>query len=123
MAWLLLLVSAVFEAVWATALGQSAFFTRPGPTLVFLLALTLSMVGLGLAARRIPIGTAYAVWTGVGAALTVLFAMVTGDEPVTGLKVLFLTGIIGAVVGLTLLESPQRPQSCEQPAAGAVLED
>lgn len=90
---------------------------------MFLLALTLSMVGLGLAARRIPIGTAYAVWTGVGAALTVLFAMVTGDEPVTGLKVLFLTGIIGAVVGLTLLESPQRPQSCEQPAAGSARED
>lgn len=109
MAWLILLASAVFEAVWATALGMSDGFTRPGPTIVFLVALAISMVGLGWSLRAIPLGTAYAVWVGVGAALTVTYAMATGSEPFSWVKVLFLAGIIGAVVGLKLL--PPRPAS------------
>ena len=71
MPWVLLLVSAVLEAVWATALGRSAGLTDPVPTAVFLVALALSTGGLALAVRTIPIGTGYAIWTGVGAALTV----------------------------------------------------
>lgn len=105
MPWLVLLVSAVFEAVWATALGASDGLSRPVPAVVFLAALTVSMIGLGWAAKHIPIGTAYAVWTGVGAALTVTWAMATGAEPVSLLKVIFLTGIVGAVVGLKLVPS------------------
>lgn len=81
LAWLILLVSAVLEAVWATALGLSDGFTRPLPTLVFALTASLSMVGLGLAVKSIPLGTAYAVWVGIGAALTVGWAMATGVEP------------------------------------------
>lgn len=100
MAWTILLVSAVFEAVWATALGQSDGFSRPGPTAVFVVFSILSLVGLGRAMRTIPTGTAYAVWTGVGAVLTVAWAAVTGTEPLSALKVLFLVGIIGCVVGL-----------------------
>ena len=73
MAWITLLVSAVFEAIWATALGQSDGFTRPVPTVVFPITLLASMLGLGWAAKHVPIGTAYAVWTGVGAALTVSY--------------------------------------------------
>ena len=107
MPWTILLVSAVFEAVWATALGQSDGFTRPLPTVVFLVALVASMAGLGQALRTIPIGTAYAVWTGVGAALTVGYAMATGVEPVSLPKVVFLSGIILAVVGLKLVPSPE----------------
>ncbi|GAA1320785.1 multidrug efflux SMR transporter [Brachybacterium rhamnosum] len=106
MAWTILLASAVLEAVWATALGESHGFTRPAPTLVFLVALALSMAGLGRATREIPLGTAYAVWTGTGAALTVGVAMVTGGEEVSPLKILFLLGIIGAVIGLKLAPSP-----------------
>lgn len=105
MPWLVLVTSAVLEAVWATALGQSNGLRELGPTVVFLVAVTLSMVGLGWAAKHIPIGTAYAVWTGIGAALTVTWAMATGEEPVSALKVLFLLGIIGAVVGLKLVPS------------------
>src|SRR5450830_414594 len=105
--WLILLASAVLEAVWATALGLSDGFTRPGATAVFAVAATVSMVGLGLAVRRIPLGTAYAVWVGIGAALTVGWAMLTGVEPASPLKLLFIAGIVGCAAGLKLL--PARP--------------
>lgn len=106
MPWLLLLASAALEAVWATALGQSDGLRDPAMTALFLIALALSMGGLALAVRTIPIGTGYAVWTGVGAALTVTWAMVTGAETFTPLKALLLVGIVGAVIGLKLLPSP-----------------
>ena len=103
MAWTLLLGSAVFEAVWASALGESAGFTRLWPTVIFLVALALSMGGLAFAVKQIPIGTAYAVWTGIGAALTVTYAMVQGNEAASAGKIIFLAGIILAVVGLKIL--------------------
>lgn len=112
MAWIVLLTSAVLEAVWATALGQTQGFTDPTATAVFLVALALSMVGLGWAAKTIAIGTAYAVWTGVGAALTVGYAMVSGDETVSVAKALFLTGIIVAVIGLKLLPARRPDNAC-----------
>ena len=104
-AWLMLLASAVLEAVWATALGLSDGFTRPFPTVVFAVTATLSMLGLGLAIRNIPLGTAYAVWVGIGAAQTVGWAMATGVEPFSLLKVLFLAGIVGCAAGLKSLPS------------------
>ncbi|CDK01612.1 Quaternary ammonium compound-resistance protein SugE (modular protein) [Microbacterium sp. C448] len=111
MPWFVLFISAIFEAVWATALGQSNGFTLLIPTLVFLGGLALSMATLGYAARHIPISTAYAVWTGTGAALTVAYAMLTGEELVSVLKVLFLVGIVCAVVGLKLIKAPaERPE-------------
>lgn len=100
MSWVVLVVSGVFEAVWATALGRSENFTRPVPTVVFLVGLLVSMAGLGYAMRELPVGTSYAVWVGIGAVLTVVFAMATGDEPVSLLKVVFLAGIVGCVIGL-----------------------
>lgn len=106
MSWLVLVASGMLEAVWAAALSASHGFTRLRPTLLFLVALALSMGGLALAVRTIPIGTGYAVWTGVGAALTVTWAMVTGAETFTPLKALLLVGIVGAVIGLKLLPSP-----------------
>ncbi|MFB1295820.1 multidrug efflux SMR transporter [Mycobacterium sp. pW049] len=109
MAWFVLIVSAVLEAVWATALGKTDGFTAPVATAVFLVALLGSMGGLGWAAKHIPIGTAYAVWTGLGAALTVGYAMLSGDEGATLGKAVFLTGIIAAVAGLKVLpKAPQR---------------
>src|SRR3712207_6821814 len=98
MAWLILLLSALFEAVWATALGHSDGLTLLAPTAVFLAALTASMAGLSWAMRSIPIGTAYAVWVGVGAALTVAHAMATGDEAFSVSKVVFIGGIVCAVI-------------------------
>ncbi|MFW6600378.1 DMT family transporter [Propionibacteriaceae bacterium Y2011] len=105
MAWLILIISAGFEAVWATALGMSDGFARPVPTIVFLVAGAISMIGLARALKEIPIGTAYAVWTGIGTALTVTYAMVTGTEAVSAAKIVCLVGIIGAVIGLKLVPS------------------
>ena len=94
------IISGLFEAVWATALGRSEGLTRLTPTLVFIGGLLLSMVGLAYAMRELPTGTAYAVWVGIGATVTVLYAMATGTEPVSLLKVLFLLMIVAGIVGL-----------------------
>ena len=102
MAWLVLVLAGVLEAVWAVALGKSEGFTRLTPSMVFLAALAASMAGLAYAMRALPIGTAYAVWVGIGAALTVAFSMATGDESASVTKVLLLCGLIGCVVGLKL---------------------
>lgn len=102
MAWLVLFVSGVLEAVWAVALGRTEGFTRLTPSIVFVVAITASMGGLAFAMRTLPIGTAYAVWVGIGAALTVAFGMATGDEAVTVVKVLLLVGLVACVVGLKL---------------------
>ena len=91
MAWLVLIISGILEAVWATALGRSEGFTRLTPTVTFAVA------------RTIPIGTAYAVWVGIGASLTVAFAMLTGEESVSGLKIVLVLVIIGSVMGLKAL--------------------
>ncbi len=102
MAWLVLILSGVLEAVWATALGRSEGFSRLGPTLVFGVAVVASMAGLAYAMRELPIGTAYAVWVGIGASLTVVYAMLTGTEPASLLKIVFLLMIVGGVIGLKL---------------------
>jgi quaternary ammonium compound-resistance protein SugE len=101
--WFVLVLSGVLEAVWATALGRSEGFTKPVPTAVFGVALVASMAGLALAMRDLPVGTAYAVWVGIGAVLTVAWAMATGGEPVSTAKVLFLVMIVAGVVGLKLV--------------------
>lgn len=100
MAWVVLVLSGILEAVWATAMGRSEGFTRLWPTVVFGVALVVSMAGLAYAMRELPVGTAYAVWVGIGASLTVVYAMATGAEPASAMKVLFLAMIIGGVVGL-----------------------
>lgn len=102
MAWLVLVIAGGLEAVWAVALGKTDGFTRLTPTVVFLVAIAGSMAGLGYAMRTLPIGTAYAVWVGIGASLTVAFSMATGDEPASVIKVLLLLGLIGCIIGLKL---------------------
>ena len=102
MAWFVLILSGVLEAVWAVALGKSEGFSRLIPTLVFLVGIVLSMGGLAYALRTLPIGTGYAVWVGVGASLTVLYGMASGAEPVSAIKVLLLMGLLGCVIGLKL---------------------
>jgi quaternary ammonium compound-resistance protein SugE len=102
MSWVILVVSGVLEAVWATALGKSEGFTKPAPSVLFLVAIAASMAGLAYAMRDLPIGTAYAIWVGIGAVLTVVYAMATGEESASLLKAVFLVLIIWSVVGLKL---------------------
>jgi quaternary ammonium compound-resistance protein SugE len=104
MSWLVLVLSGVLEAVWATALGRSEGFTRLVPSVVFGVAVTLSMVGLGYAMRTIPVGTSYAVWVGIGAALTVAYGMAIGTEAVSLARVLLVLGIVACVVGLKVVD-------------------
>jgi len=103
MSWIILIISGVLEAVWATALGKSEGFTKLVPSIIFGVGLIASMGGLAIALREIPTGTGYAIWVGIGAALTVGYAMVTGAESASVLKVVLLLGLVGCIVGLKLV--------------------
>ncbi|WP_091541856.1 multidrug efflux SMR transporter [Modestobacter sp. DSM 44400] len=103
MSWLVLVLSGVLEAVWATALDKSEGLSRLTPSIVFVVGLALSMGGLAYAMRELPVGASYAVWVGIGAVLTVAYAMATGAESMSALKVLFLAGIVGCAIGLKVI--------------------
>lgn len=105
MSWIILIASGVLEAVWATALGKSEGFTKLWPSIIFGVALVVSMAGLAWAMRDISTGTAYAVWVGIGASLTVAWAMITGDTDVSWVKILLLLGLVGCIVGLKLVDT------------------
>jgi quaternary ammonium compound-resistance protein SugE len=100
MAWAVLVVAGMLEAVWASALGASHGFKQPKPTVLFFTALALSMAGLAWAMVSLPTGTAYAVWVGIGASLTVVWGFFRGDERPTVARALLLVLLIGSVVGL-----------------------
>jgi quaternary ammonium compound-resistance protein SugE len=103
MAWIALVVSGVLETVWAAALSQSRGLSRLVPSVVFGVALVLSMVGLAFALRTIPVGTGYAVWVGIGAVGTAAYGMVVLGEPATVARLLCLVAIVAGVVGLKFL--------------------
>jgi quaternary ammonium compound-resistance protein SugE len=100
MAWIVLVASGVLESVWASALGASNGFKKPRPTALFAVALVLSMVGLAYAMTELAVGTAYAVWVGIGAVLTVVIAVVRKQEVLTLARAVLLVALIGCVVGL-----------------------
>lgn len=100
MAWVVLVVSGLLEAVWASALAQSRGLTRAVPAAVFAVAVCLSMAGLAYALRTLPVGTGYAVWVGIGAVGTALYGMAVLDESASILRLLCLGAIVAGVVGL-----------------------
>ncbi len=102
MSWFLLILSGLLEAVWAIALSRIDGLHSRIPITVFIVGLTLSMAGLALALRDLPLGTAYAVWVGIGATATVVYSMATGAEPFSVVRMLLVAGIIGCVIGLKL---------------------
>jgi quaternary ammonium compound-resistance protein SugE len=101
-AWLVLVVSGLFETVWAVGVKYTDGFTRPLPTLGVLAAMGVSVYGLALAARVLPIGTAYAVWTGIGAVGAVVVGIVFLGEPRTAARLACLGLIVAGIVGLKL---------------------
>jgi quaternary ammonium compound-resistance protein SugE len=103
MAWAVLVVSGVLETVWAAALSASHGFSRLLPSIVFAVAILLSMAGLAYALRTIPVGTGYAVWVGIGAFGTALVGMVALGEPATAGRLICLVLIVAGVVGLKVL--------------------
>ena len=103
MAWALLFLAGLFEIGWAIGLKYTDGFTRPWPTAWTVLAMIVSVVLLALAVRTLPIGTAYAVWTGIGAAGTVILGIVLFGEPATLLRLVFVGLIVAGIAGLKLV--------------------
>ncbi|MBP7570107.1 MAG: quaternary ammonium compound efflux SMR transporter SugE [Acidobacteria bacterium] len=102
MAWLILLVAALFEVGWAVGLKYTNGFTRLWPTAWTLAALAASMALLAAAARTLPIGTAYAVWTGIGAAGTALLGIWLFQEPASAARLSSIALVVAGVLGLKL---------------------
>ncbi len=100
LAWALLVLAGLFEVGWAIGLKYTAGFTRPWPTIATVAAMVISMGLLGVVARQLPIGTAYAVWTGIGAVGTAALGIWLFGESATVLRLVCLTLIIAGVVGL-----------------------
>lgn len=102
MPWIILAIAGLFEVVWALMLKQSEGFTKPAPTIAFLVALILSMFLLSHALKSLPIGTAYTVWTGIGAIGTAILGMVWLGESRDILKILSILFIVIGIMGLRL---------------------
>lgn len=105
MAWLVLVCAAAFEIGWAVGLKYTAGFTRFWPSVWTFVALMASVILLSVAARTLPIGTAYAVWTGLGAAGTALLGILLFQEPATAARLFFIGLILAGVLGLRLAAS------------------
>jgi len=102
MAWLILVASGILEVAWASMLPATQGFTRPLTSALVLALIAASMVGLAIATRSIPIGTAYAVWVGIGAAGTMIAGVLVYHEPLTILRAACLAMLLASVIGLRL---------------------
>jgi quaternary ammonium compound-resistance protein SugE len=102
MAWILLLVAGLLEVGWAIGLKYTEGFTRPWPSVLTLAAMAASVLLLGIAMKSLPVGTAYAVWVGVGAVGTAILGIVLFAEPATAGRLVSLGLIVAGIVGLKL---------------------
>ncbi|KAF0844233.1 quaternary ammonium compound-resistance protein SugE [Methylovorus glucosotrophus] len=100
MSWILLILAGLFEIGFTTCLKLSDTFSKPWPTLGFIVCAGISFWLLMQATRDIPLGTAYAVWTGIGVLGTVIIGIVVFNDPLSPLRLLFLVLLIGAIIGL-----------------------
>lgn len=103
MAWLILVVAGLTEVGWAVGLKYTEGFTRPLASALTITAMIVSMWLLGLAVRTLPIGTAYAVWTGIGTVGTALLGIVLFDEAATAMRLVCVALIVSGIVGLKLV--------------------
>lgn len=100
MAWVYLTIAGLFEVVWAMGLKYSYGFTKLVPSLITFGGMAISFYLLSLAIKSLPMGTAYAIWTGIGALGTVLFGIILFHEPVNAMRIVFLLLIIAGILGL-----------------------
>ena len=105
MAWILLTLAGLFEIGWAIGLKYTEGFTRPLPTILTVAAMVVSVVLLGLAIRSLPVGTAYAIWTGIGTVGTVILGIVLFAEPASALRLGCSAMIVAGIIGLKLASS------------------
>jgi quaternary ammonium compound-resistance protein SugE len=102
MTWVILLIAGLFEVVWAIGLKYTEGFTRLWPTVGTIVAMILSVWLLGIAMKTLPVGTAYAVWVGVGAVGTVILGIALFNEPASTARLVSVALIIAGIVGLKL---------------------
>jgi quaternary ammonium compound-resistance protein SugE len=100
--WIYLFIAGLFEIGWAVGLKYTEGFTRPGPTIFTAVCLTASMALLGWAVRSLPLGTAYAIWTGIGAIGTVIAGIILFKEPATAARLVCVGLIVAGILGLKL---------------------
>lgn len=105
MAWIILLIAGVFEIGWAVGLKFTEGFTKPIPTALTTISLVLSMVLLGWSVKTLPLGTAYAVWTGVGAVGTAIVGIILFKEPATAARLVCLGLIVAGILGLKVFST------------------
>src|SRR3569832_2134462 len=102
MAWVLLIVAGLLETGWAIGLKYTEGFTKFWPSVLTIAAIIVSMFMLSVAARTLPIGTAYAVWVGIGAAGAVILGIVLLQEPTNPARLFFLGTLVASLIGLKL---------------------
>ena len=102
MAWVFIIIASVFEISWAIGLKYTDGLTKVGPTIFTVVTMILSFYFLALGVKDIPIGTGYAVWTGIGAVGTVILGMILFNESKEFVRILFILMIVGGIVGLKL---------------------
>jgi quaternary ammonium compound-resistance protein SugE len=102
MAWVYLFVAGLFEIGWAIGLKYTDGFTRLAPSLFTLVSMVVSVVLLGLALKALPVGTGYAVWTGIGTIGTAILGMILFEEPATAIRLLCIGLIVAGILGLKL---------------------
>lgn len=100
MAWLVLFIAGLFETVWAISMKYSEGFTKLWPSVITLATMAVSVYLLSWSLKTLPVGTAYAVWTGIGAIGAAILGMLLFDEPRTMLRILFILLIISGIIGL-----------------------
>ena len=103
MAWFVLIIAGLFEVGWAVGLKYTEGFTRPWPTVLTVASMVVSLWLLGLALRTLPLGTAYAIWTGVGTVGTALLGMALFSEPADAIRLGCIGLIVAGIVGLKLV--------------------
>ena len=103
MSWLVLVVAGLFEVAWAVGLKYTEGFTKPWPTVGTVLAMIISVSLLGVAMKTLPVGTAYAAWTGIGSVGAVILGMLLFGDPATVGRLVCVGLILAGVIGLKLL--------------------
>lgn len=102
MAWVYLVVAGIFEVVWSTAMKLSAGFSRPLPSIIMVVGMLFSFFLLTIATKTLPLGTAYAIWTGIGALGAVIIGVIAFQEPLTLARCIFLGFILIGILGLKI---------------------
>lgn len=107
MIWIILFIAGLFEIIWAIGLKYTDGFTKPLPSIITIISMMISIALLSHSVKHIPLGTAYAIWTGIGAAGTAILGIILFQESKQILRIIFILIIVIGIIGLKLVESPK----------------